>query len=469
MRKQQLSALVYVRLSRDLYGAGLGVARQREECLEFCARQGWDVVEVFEDNDISATSGQRRDGFERALKAVEEGVADVIVAWHQDRLLRLSKDLERVIALDVPIHTVTGGAFDLTTPAGRAVAKTVAAWSQYETEQKALRQKAANRQHAHMGKRFAGGTRVFGWGDDRVTLDPVESVAVRTAIVDATSGASLNSIARRWNDDENLVPPRGGKKWTAASVRSILLRESNAGLVTYQGERLSGVTGEWQPIVTLEEFESCVAVLTDPRRRTTTNPRLKHFLSGMTTCGICQAPMRVGTASVKRRGSVERHQVFRCTTSESHSSRSAEPITKAVEEAVLERLSEEDAQDLFSAAPTSAHQRRVLQEIERVRSRLVDSEHDYANGNLSIGEFRSVTDHLNDQLRQLQEQISEANAAQIPERIRRVTPGDVRTVWTSLSAQEKRLVADVLISVTIYPTTHPEFGSLPYGALVAWR
>jgi site-specific DNA recombinase len=469
MKRAPKTALIYTRLSRDAVGTGAGVARQEEECRDYCARLGWEVVEVYTDNDISATSGVRRPGFEQLLKDMAGGVADVIVVWHQDRLLRLSKDLETVITLDVPIHTVAGGSFDLTNPAGRAVAKTVAAWSQYETEQKALRQRSANRQRALSGIRFKAGTRFFGWEEDRVTLNAKEAEAIREATRSIIDGGSVNAIAVAWEANPELNPTRGGKKWTAASVRSILLRESNAGIVVSNGERVPDVQGQWESIVSVEEFEACAAVLSNPNRRKSKSTSLKYFISGMVKCGVCGSEMRVATASVKRRGKVEKHKIFRCTSKESHGSRAVAPVIDAVEESIIDRLSAEDAAELFAPVPTSANQKKALAEIDRIRARLRDSEQDYANSDMSGPEFRSIQALLNQQLKSAQIAASDQTLTRVPERIRKAKPSQVRAVWESLTPADQRRVADVLLSVTVYPTSDLKYGDWPYGAVIDWK
>lgn len=50
------------------------------------------VTRVYSDNDISATNGKGRPDFEAMLAARPTA----IVTWHQDRLLRLTRDLERM-------------------------------------------------------------------------------------------------------------------------------------------------------------------------------------------------------------------------------------------------------------------------------------------------------------------------------------------------------------------------------------
>ncbi|WP_183069059.1 recombinase family protein [Streptomyces sp. gCLA4] len=87
---------------------------------------------------------------------------EAVVCWHTDRLVRVTKDLERVIALGVNVHAARAGHLDLSTPAGRAVARTVTAWATYEGEQKAERQALANLQAAKAGKPYTAGIRPSG-------------------------------------------------------------------------------------------------------------------------------------------------------------------------------------------------------------------------------------------------------------------------------------------------------------------
>jgi len=53
---------IYTRISddnRDGAERGLGVQRQREDCMARVEREGWDVVETFSENDVGASSKSR--------------------------------------------------------------------------------------------------------------------------------------------------------------------------------------------------------------------------------------------------------------------------------------------------------------------------------------------------------------------------------------------------------------------------
>lgn len=79
--------VAYLRISEDRTGAEAGVERQRQDCLDLCARLGITDPAIFIDNDISAYSGKKRPGYIDLLDRVKLGPSR-IVAWHVDRLYR---------------------------------------------------------------------------------------------------------------------------------------------------------------------------------------------------------------------------------------------------------------------------------------------------------------------------------------------------------------------------------------------
>ncbi|MEE4541632.1 recombinase family protein [Streptomyces sp. V4-01] len=63
-------AAIYCRISRDRGGAGLDVAAGTRDCRTLCVRDGWDVVGVYPDDDVSAYSGAPRPQWQQLLAAV---------------------------------------------------------------------------------------------------------------------------------------------------------------------------------------------------------------------------------------------------------------------------------------------------------------------------------------------------------------------------------------------------------------
>ncbi len=125
-------AAIYTRISSDPSGQRAGVERQRVDCEALCVARGWEVAEVFEDNDVSAYGRMPRRAYERMLAAVDSGAIGAIGSWHSDRLHRSPKELEAFIDLversGVRMAVVAGGDYDLTTPDGRLSAPIVGPW-----------------------------------------------------------------------------------------------------------------------------------------------------------------------------------------------------------------------------------------------------------------------------------------------------------------------------------------------------
>lgn len=277
------TAAIYLRISQDDTGEGLALDRQQEACLAFIRERGWTPGETYTDDSISATSGALRPAFERLL----EDAPALVVVWHLDRLVRITRDLERVIDSGLSVHAVKAGMLDLSTPAGRAVARTVTAWATYEGEQKALRQIARNEQDRSKGRPYWK-TRPFGYTSDAEQV-PEEAAAIAWAYQALLDGATLGRITREWNS-------RGLKSrhrdFTPVVVRGVLHHARNAGILTYKREELG--PGNWEPIVPEETYRAAVALLEAPGRYQGGGGRTANLLTGVAVCGICGAPVMKG-------------------------------------------------------------------------------------------------------------------------------------------------------------------------------
>lgn len=338
---------IYCRISSDREGAGLGVQRQEQDCRKLAEERGWEVGHVYVDNDISAFSGRARPQYQQMLADVAAKKYVAIVAWHTDRLHRSTRELEDFIQVigDVPVHTVRAGLLDLSTPAGRATAKTLGAWAQYESEAKSDRIKRKALQLAEEGKEGGGGTRPFGYTYDRKNIVEDEAEMIRWAMQQIYLGSSLGAICARWNDEGK--PPVTGKEWTQPQVRRVAAKEPDsetgqevirrmtdgesataimhdlnarnvpiydppqwsrvslrrmlrsgriAGLRLRHGELVivngQPVKGQWPAIITPEDFLKLRTILDDPRRRTNGGMlKTRRLLTGLLVCSMCGSKM----------------------------------------------------------------------------------------------------------------------------------------------------------------------------------
>jgi site-specific DNA recombinase len=112
---------------------------------------------------------------------------------------------------------------------------------------------------------------------------PAEAAEVASACEAVLAGVSLVHIAADLRKRQVLTVT--GKPWTAQGIRSILLRPRIAGLATYRGEVLEGVTVEWPAIVDRDVWDAVRVILTDPVRRTTPGNTPRWLGSGLYRCG----------------------------------------------------------------------------------------------------------------------------------------------------------------------------------------
>lgn len=262
-------------------------------------RKGWTLVEEYVDNGVSAYARKvKRPAYDRLEADYEAGRFDVIVCWDFDRLTRQPRQLERWIDLGsqrgLVILTPTEET-DLGTDNGRMFARIKSAVAASEVERKSARQKAENAQRIGSGKPRAG-VRPFGWEKDGTTLRESEAVYIRQAHRAVLEGKSLHSIAAEFNAAGVLTSR--GYKWQTITVRKMLARKRNAGLLESHGTVQE--ESHIEPAVSRDEHDAVLALLSDPSRNLNkgSNKRVS-YLSGIPVCAVCGSVMRSKRLTMK--------------------------------------------------------------------------------------------------------------------------------------------------------------------------
>ncbi|MDQ2757176.1 MAG: recombinase family protein [Actinomycetota bacterium] len=336
-----MRAAIYARQSLDKSGEALAVGRQLAECRDLIARNGWEEVEVYQDNDRSATSGKPRPEWRRLLADLKSGQYDVLVCWHTDRLYRRLRDLVELVEIaekrSLRIATVKASDLDLSTPAGRMVASLLGSVASYEGEQKAARQIAANRQRAQSGV-VLWTRRPFGFDRDgaKVTTVKSEAAEIRKAARKVLAGATLASVAADLNT--RAIPTTTDSVWTVTAVRRVLLNPRTSGRVVSKGEDYGG-TGP--AILKQETADQLGALLRDPARRSAPpSTEVKYLLSGLARCGRDDEPMY---ATSNAQGVM----VYRCR--QCYSTRRLDLVDEVVMGVLIARLRRPDALSLIDS------------------------------------------------------------------------------------------------------------------------
>lgn len=404
-------SVVYCRISDDRTGQGLGVARQRADCEQLAQREGWEVVEVFTDNDLSAFAGKPRPAYERMLAVLGDGQADAVVAWHPDRFYRDMRDLEDFIdtveRAGAQVRTVTAGTVDLSTASGRMTARVGAAVGRHESEQKAERVRRKMAELAESG-RSNGGPRTFGYEPDHRTVREAEAVLVREAASRALAGESLRAIAADWN--ERAIPTvRGAKGWTYQALRRMLLSPRHAGLRTHRGTVVGPAA--WPAIIDRDTHERLKARLVSGRAPTT---RVRNrLLTGLVHCGRCGARLyaKVSAAGTRQYSCVRdpgRGQGTAC----GRLSVVAEPLDAEVGEQVIAALSGPGLVETLQTVAGDDEQRQELSaQLVADEQRLEELAGDYAEGTLTRGEWKTARQRLTTRIEAARRRLSRDDAA----------------------------------------------------------
>lgn len=451
-------AVLYLRISDDRPGLGLGVKRQEEDGRALCKRRRWTVAEVIVDNDVSAYSGKRRKGYERLLDGLRAGSWDAVVAYHPDRLHRSPKELEGFIdiveASGCQVATVTAGDIDLSTPTGRAVARTIGAWARHSSEQAAERIRRKHQQLAEDGQPAGGGTRPFGYRIDRLHLEPKEAALVRAAARDVLDGATLRSVAVDWQ--ARGVPSVTGRPWSTTVVRRILTAPRSAGFRERAGKLHKGT---WTPLLDEVTWRRLKAILLDPTRRTNHAPRTYLLTGGLARCGLCTRPL-----IARPRGDGTRCYV--CASGPGfHGCGKIRVVAEAFEQDVRDRVAARVGRLPDAAPPPPVT--GLLVEIEGAEAAMAELADDYyVHRSTTKAQFQAASASLTDRLDSLR------STAALRERSTRA-PVDAEAVAVLAEpepSQRQRATIEALVaSVTVSSAVRGRNTYAPERVSVEWR
>lgn len=415
-----IRAAIYLRISLDAAGDGLAIERQREDCEAIAAERGWQVVDIYVDQSISATDASvTRPAYDRLVRDVDAGLIDAVICWDLDRLTRQPRQLEDWIDRAEQRHLIlvtANGDADLTTDGGKMYARMKAVVGRAEVERKSARQRRAQRQRAEMGRPPAG-VRPMGYRLDGVVIED-EAVVVRGIAAAVLAGSSLRDIARalsgekpRRHGDAELpdlpVTPRhthtlalernarrrsrgeperpvpAAGPWSPSTILSILRNPRLAGYSVYRPQADEGrgrwrgwrdaivrddsgepVRGQWEPILDEDTWWRVQETLDDPARVTnrTASTARRWLGSGLFRCGDCGDLMRThGDRYRCRRGCLLR---------------SRRQVDAAVIAVVRARLARPDIADLLPV-PDAPELAAIDAELSERRARLARAQHDY--------------------------------------------------------------------------------------------
>lgn len=413
-----LRAAIYDRASKDKTKERKSVTEQHGENQNACAHNGWKVTETYADNHRSASRFARTDrpDWDRMLADLTARRIDVVVLWESSRGDRKASQwiafLDVCRELGVLIHVTTHGrTYDMRVPRDWRTLAEDGVDNAYETERLSSRIRRGLRGNAVAGKPHGkityGYVRLYDQWTGRLisqVADERDRIAIRPACLAReamlevgetytragvvrevktrfAAGATQKALVRDLNG-RGIPAPEGGT-WRVPQLRNVLWNPSYVGYRRHQGEL---VESDWfPPLISQDVHYACTSRLGDQSRRGNRDSSVKHLLSGLATCGLCGAWMRVLIKS--GRGGPR----YWCQPSTPerlpglHAVRGKERVEGYIEEVAILWMAQPEPATVLAQGGVGGdgEHRRVAEEIAQLRARLDGLYDQAADGELS--------------------------------------------------------------------------------------
>ncbi|MBK3559760.1 recombinase family protein [Streptomyces sp. MBT56] len=273
---------------------------------------------------------------------------DGSIVYDVDRLTRDNRHLEDAIETveyhHRPIIDITG-TLDLLTENGRDMARVMVTMAGKQSAATSRRVKNIHRAMAREGIPV-GGTRPFGWQDDKRTADAKEKKLINDAATDLLEGKFVHTILREWEKSGVLTPK--GNFWVRQTFLNMITSPRLVGWRVYGPVELplheryardkegNPIKGQHEALLDEKTWRAVVDLLKDPERpgAGVYVGKLKYMCSGHLRCGNCAGKMR-GNAD-KRCGFM-----YICDTCHKVSG-TGPTIDKLITELIFARLDKEE-------------------------------------------------------------------------------------------------------------------------------
>lgn len=310
---RRLRASLNVRLSRAADASNVSKQGMVNDLRALCTREGFEEGALHIDDGVSG-SVRDRPGFVAWLDDARHGRADVLLAWHVDRMTREGLPVAAAILNVVegkdpitgkPAHPPVrlmdfhgldsndGESFYMRFVLQAEIARA-------ERERMRARARARDRRLREAG-RWPGGPVPSGYRpepreDGRgwvLVVEETEAAALREAADRIIAGQSLWGVTR-WMNSEG-APPRRGEQWSSRSLARCLGSNHLLGWVTIDGEVSRDEDGKavaaFPPVLDLATAQAVRLTLTTDRAPVTVGRRPTRLLARLATCSGCFAPL----------------------------------------------------------------------------------------------------------------------------------------------------------------------------------
>ncbi len=429
-----MDTAIYARLSMNRTGLSESVEFQTQDCIEYAAGQGWNVVGKFDDDDVSVSrySKKEREGYETLLAAIRAGDVQAVLVTEISRLYRRLEDLIDLILLARDsslrkIWTTNNRGFDLSTDEGIRNAVNAVYEAAEESRRISERVKRAKKNRAREGK-FNGGRRPYGYegpvfdqngnitNRDSIGIAVVEEEALIIVRVadELLHGRSVRSVVHALNEEG--IRTAAGNLWEPFSLKRVLLSPRLKGVRAHLGSEYPAL---WEPILDAEKWEQLSVLLkAEPRSRGAGKKGgRKYLLTGKAVCSLCGNPL-IGAGMTRYKGGPV-HRRYLCRRVDDAGrvtgcgscgkiSRAADPLDALVTEAVLYRWDSENLAEALAKASNSPSAEEVsdlLAKRAAEKAKLVEMAEAYAKNLMRLEQVTAATQIVEETIEAIERKI----------------------------------------------------------------
>lgn len=334
-------AAVYCRLSKDddQEMESASIANQRAMLQQYCAKNGWEVVAVYQDDGYTGLN-MDRPGLKKMLHAIEKGIVNLVITKDLSRLGRNYLETGRLMEDFFPRHGVRYIAMNDgidTLRENNEIAPFKNILNEMYSRDISKKVHASYHLKATKGD-FTGCVAPFGYAKDpanknHLLIDPETAPIVRLIFGYALEGHGPNYIRRKLEDDrvscptwwnrqrgirntftrwELADPEKGRFIWDFSVIKDILRNPVYKGAIASQrcnyrfkvgtlGEKKPDewivVEGMHEPIISPEDFETVQSKVRS-RQRPRGDGNFSLF-AGLIRCGECGKALTIRKTNAK--------------------------------------------------------------------------------------------------------------------------------------------------------------------------
>lgn len=327
----KIRAALYARVSTAAQTEKWGLSTQRDALAAHAAREGWEIVEKFEDAGISGETLTERPAMLRLLEGVRAGRFDVVCAVEFERFSRSrhGRDWSEILSAcedgRAKLATLTQ-TLDAANPDDGFLGGLFGLLSARERRKTMERTRKGRRARAADGK-WAVGVAPFGYrvGDSgRLEIVDEDAAVVRSIFAAVRDGSPLAHVATDLNA-RGVRPPgrskRGGRVWRPVAIKRMIENETYMGRLVYgnrthaAGTDLVVVEDAHPAIIDPREYARVVGLVA--ARKAQSFPR-SHWdsgfiLTGILKCATCGHGMQGKGSPHPRHPERRRQRSYICT------------------------------------------------------------------------------------------------------------------------------------------------------------